>query len=246
MVVGMTDSAATSRSSSATPGVMEVDDLTVKLRRSDRRSTFGLTVDRDSSVELALPTEASIEEAREFVERKLFWVYSKLEEQTLYADATAREYVDGEGFYYLGRHLRLAFREGAEAVHIDSDRLVVPERRRSDVENAVPAWYKEKAREWLPGRIRHFADRVGAEPDGLTVRDLGYHWGSCGSGDRVYVHWKTMMLPPPIADYVVAHEVVHLVEPHHGDAFWERLHRCMPNYRERKRWLDEHGARYAR
>ncbi len=243
----MPESTTTSGASpSSTFETMEVDDLTVHMRRSDRRSTFGLTVDRDGTVRLALPDEASFEEAREFVERKLFWVYSKLEEQTVYADATSREYVAGEGFYYLGRHLRLDFRDEVEAVHIESDRLLVPERLQETAQEAVTDWYKEQAREWLPERVRHYATRVGVEPDGLTVRDLGYNWGSCGKGNRVYVHWKTMMLPPPIADYVVAHEIVHLVESHHDDAFWDRLHRCMPDYEERKRWLDEHGARYAR
>jgi len=243
----MTDPGTPSSASSSTnPNTLQVDDLTVYLRRSDRRSTFGLTVDRDGTIKLALPSEASVDEAREFVERKLFWVYSKLEEQSVYANASAREYVAGEGFHYLGSHLRLDFRGQVESAHVESDRLIVPERLRDDAEEVVADWYKEKAHEWLPERIRHYATRVGANPDGLTVRDLGYNWGSCGSGNWVYIHWKTMMLPPRIADYVVAHEIVHLVEPCHNEAFWNRLHRCMPDYGERKHWLDEHGARYAR
>ena len=76
---------------------------------------------------------------------------------------------------------------------------------------------------------------------GVKVQDLGYRWGSCGKGDWLYFHWKAILLPARIAEYVVVHEIAHLHEPHHTPAFWLRVERAMPDYAQRKAWLAEHG-----
>jgi predicted metal-dependent hydrolase len=67
-------------------------------------------------------------------------------------------------------------------------------------------------------------------------------WGSCGKGGRLYFHWRSILLPPRIADYVVVHELVHLREPHHSPGFWRAVERVLPDFAHRKQWLAEHGA----
>ena len=79
------------------------------------------------------------------------------------------------------------------------------------------------------------------DPAGVRVQDLGYRWGSCGKGGWLYFHWKTILLPARIAEYVVVHEMAHLHEPHHTPEFWRRVERAMPDYEVRKIWLSEHG-----
>lgn len=78
-------------------------------------------------------------------------------------------------------------------------------------------------------------------PAGVKVQELGYRWGSCGKGDWLYFHWKAILLPARIAEYVLVHELAHLHEPHHTPAFWRRVERVMPDYAQRKAWLAEHG-----
>jgi predicted metal-dependent hydrolase len=79
-------------------------------------------------------------------------------------------------------------------------------------------------------------------PADLRVQGLGYRWGSCGKGDVLYFHWKTILLPGRIAEYIVVHEMAHLHEPHHTPAFWRRLERAMPDYERRHEWLRHHGV----
>ena len=102
-------------------------------------------------------------------------------------------------------------------------------------------WYTERARLWLRGRVAEHEVRMGVTPTSVTVQDLGYRWGSCGKGDRLYFHWKTILLPARIAEYVVVHEIAHLREPCHTPGFWLRVERAMPDFAERKAWLAEHG-----
>jgi hypothetical protein len=91
-------------------------------------------------------------------------------------------------------------------------------------------------------RVERQAGRLEVEPGGVEVRELGYRWGSCGKGGRLYFHWRSILLPPRIVEYVVVHELVHLREPHHTPAFWRAVERVLPDYAARKQWLAEHGA----
>ena len=104
-------------------------------------------------------------------------------------------------------------------------------------------WYSEHARSWLALRVKNHQARMDLIPSGVRVQDLGYRWGSCGKGAQLYFHWKTILLPKPIAEYVVVHEMVHLQEPHHTPEFWLHLERVMPDYAQRKTWLAEHGIK---
>jgi predicted metal-dependent hydrolase len=103
------------------------------------------------------------------------------------------------------------------------------------------SWYGEHAKAWLLGCVNENRHRMHVKPAGVNVQDLGYRWGSCGKGDRLYFHWKSILLPPRIAEYVVVHEMAHLHERHHTPAFWRRVERAMPDYEQRKAWLAEHG-----
>jgi predicted metal-dependent hydrolase len=102
-------------------------------------------------------------------------------------------------------------------------------------------WYIARAEPWLAKVIAAHERRLGVAPTGITVQDLGYRWGSCGKGDRLYFHWRTILLPPRIVEYVAVHELVHLQHPHHTPQFWARVERVLPDFALRKAWLAENG-----
>ena len=227
--------------------IFEYDDLTFHIRESERRETLEITVERDGGLTLATPLDVPRGDLEAFVQEHLVWVYTKLEEKAAQARRQPKEYVQGEGFYYLGRSYRL--------------RLVAPETqrvplrlfqsrfelRRDEVlhgrEHFI-RWYTLHLRPRLDRMVPSLAERVGAAPRGVTIQDLGYRWGSRGKGQQLYFHWRLAMLPREMIEYVVAHELVHLEERSHSAAFWERLARLLPDYEERRRWLREEGARY--
>jgi predicted metal-dependent hydrolase len=75
----------------------------------------------------------------------------------------------------------------------------------------------------------------------ITLRDQVSRWGSCSSKGTLSFNWRLVLAPHDVLDYVVVHEVCHLVELHHGPAFWKLVERRRPQFRESKRWLDDHG-----
>ncbi|MEX1067582.1 MAG: M48 family metallopeptidase [Aquisalimonadaceae bacterium] len=100
--------------------------------------------------------------------------------------------------------------------------------------NQFIRWYSDRGRDWLAAKAIEHATRLEVAPAGVKVQDLGYRWGSCGKGNWLYFHWKTILLPRTIAEYVVIHELIHLHEPHHSAEFWRRVERAMPDYERRK------------
>lgn len=221
-----------------------VDDLRFDVQRSERRRTMRLTVDRGGELLLAVPAGCSTSEMERFVREKRLWIYTRLaEKDALYRPLPKKEFVNGEGFPYLGRHYRLLLvREQRESVALVDGRLRLVRSEAANGARRLRQWYIERASQWLPARVAPLAQRVGREPRRVVVRDLGFRWGSCGASERVNFHWKTMMLPPRIVDYVIVHELAHLFEPNHTPKFWARVERTMPDFATRRDWLREHAA----
>lgn len=223
--------------------VLTVDDLSFELKRSSRRRTLEITVDRGGELVLSAPPDVEEARLREFVIEKRFWIYTKLAEKDLLQKTVpAKAFIDGEGFLYLGRSYRLRLVDEQEApLRLLNGRFLL---RRELVETArtqLVQWYSSRARLWLWDKVQDYVARMEVQPVGLKVQDLGYRWGSCGKGGWLYFHWKTILLPARIAEYVVVHEIAHLHEPHHTPEFWLRVERAMPDFAQRKAWLAEHG-----
>ncbi|MDT8880909.1 SprT family zinc-dependent metalloprotease [Halomonas saccharevitans] len=222
-----------------------VDDLTLEVRESARRKTLEITVDRDGELIIAAPKGTDEQLLHDFVAEKRYWIYQKLAQKAESQRRLPRkEFVNGEGFLYLGRSYRLkriASDDQEAPLKLVAGRFQLREDALTDARAHFIRWYTDRASDWLTTKVKEHARRLQVEPAGVTVQDLGYRWGSCGKGNRVYFHWKTILLPRHIAEYVVVHELVHLMEPHHTPAFWRLMERSMPDYEQRKGWLARHG-----
>lgn len=228
-------------------GTLTIDDLTFAVRRSDRRKTLEITIERDGGLVLTAPTDTSLEEIERVTRQKGLWIYQKLAEREFLVGPTReKEFVPGETFFYLGRSYRLRLVEGEGVTRPLALQHGWFELSRDASENGEKHfidWYIGHGQPWLTRRVALNAPRVGVDPGPVRVQELGYRWGSCGSA-ALNFHWRTLQLPPRIIDYVVVHELVHIAEPRHDQAFWRRVERAMPDFEERKRWLAENGREF--
>lgn len=214
---------------------LQLGGLDFEVRRSNRRRTLGLTVDRAGELVAHVPMETSADELSRWVGKKLLWVHRKL---ALKEEAAPRmcapEYVSGEAFSYLGRRYRLKLVERQEhPLQFDGTRFTL----RRDARPAEPHfrnWYVTTGADWLKRRVETLSARTASKPRRVEVRDLGFRWGSCGRNGVVNFNWKLLQLPVRLADYVIAHELAHLREGHHGPEFWATLGRAMPDWQKRK------------
>lgn len=229
---------------------LQIGKLMFVVRRSARRKTIGITVDRDGSLILHAPIESSSTLLARVAEEKLLWTYTKLsEKKLLFRPTRPKKFIDGEGFYYLGESYRLlliepeAIKDQSAPLNLRDGWFMLRPDERSRAEYHFISWYTRQAREWIRFRVARFASRVDVQPRAIEVCRLGYRWGSCSPTRRLNFHWRTILLPPAIIDYIIVHELVHLCEPRHSIEFWRRVERIIPDYLQRKNWLSENGSK---
>lgn len=225
-----------------------IKNLKYEVVRS-RRSTADIIIERDGSVLVRAPEGAGDKQIADIVASKDYWIFQSLAEwRDLNATRVLREYKSGEGFIYLGRAYRLLLvTEQDQPLQLKNGRFtlrrdLVEEGESAAAKAAFREYYIARGRERLKQRVEYYASKVGVGATAVDVRDLGNRWASCSPTGALAFHWKCMMAPQTIVDYIVVHELCHLHHRDHTDAFWNEVDKVMPDYRERKEWLRRNGA----
>lgn len=226
---------------------LHIANLDFEVRRGPRRKTLGLTVDRAGELVVHAPKSASEEELRKWVDRKLLWVHRKLAlKQDLNSAARPPEFVSGESFFYLGKSYRLRVTDGGEApLQFNGEWFVLRRSERDQAAQHFRRWYLANGTPWLTNRVATWESRVSAQPVRVRVCDLGYHWGSCGKKGSLNFNWRLLQLPVRLIDYIVVHELVHLLEHNHTREYWKIMDRALPDWKNRKRGLEDTWHSYA-
>lgn len=228
-----------------------IDDLEIEIRRSARRKNVDLIVDRHGDIVISVPQPLPQDEIHRICKQKQVWLYQTLNrKQQSLSFPEAKKYVTGEGFYYLGRKYRLKLLYGSKAnssrqVTFRNGRLFLHSDRVDQGRELFVKWYTKRASLWLEKKMSQLSLRVATNPKSVQVRDLGYRWGSCTKSGRVYFHWRIILLPPQRIEYLVLHELVHLIEHSHNSEFYRRLSRACPDYKNHQNWLRIYGDQYA-
>ncbi len=214
------------------PGLPGVE---ITLRRSARARRFSLRVSRlDGTVTLSLPQGAREAEALAFARSQEDWLRAALARMPRVAVVGAGTVIPVEG-----RMVRLDCGPGRVPVMSD-DSLQVP----GDPAGAgarAAAFLKLLARDRLAQACDRHAARLGRPYARLTLRDTRSRWGSCAADGSLMFSWRLIMAPPPVLDYVAAHEVAHLAQMNHSPAFWAVVARLYPDHAAARRWLKAEG-----
>jgi predicted metal-dependent hydrolase len=120
------------------------------------------------------------------------------------------------------------------AVKLQAGRFVMPKALASTGYGHLIRWYCESARPGRWAKVQDYASRIDVTPARIHVQYLGYRWGYTARGALLYLHRKTILLPARIAEYVVVHEMAHLLEQHRTPELWRRAKRAMPDFERRK------------
>lgn len=224
------------------------DDIRYQVIRS-RRATADIVIERDGSIVVRAPETIPDERIEDMVEAKRLWIYKNLAEwRDLNATRVLREYKNGEGFLYLGRSYRLLLvAEQNEPLLLKNGRFslrrdLVDAGSIAAAQSAFRDYYIARGQERISRRVGYYAPKVGVTPHALSVRELGHRWATCSPTGDLAFHWKCMMAPQTIIDYIVVHELCHFHHLDHTDAFWNEVDKVIPNYGERKEWLRKNGA----
>jgi len=207
-----------------------------------KRKSIALIVQRDGRLVVRAPIGATDEQIFAVVQKKNGWIHSKQETVlSTYPQVIEKEFVNGEGFWYLGTSYRMRIVDDASCpLELDTffllDRSALPLAR-----EVFTNWYKDRALLVISERVAWYAAKNGIDFKQVKITSAQTRWGSCSSKGILSFAWRLIMAPVPVIDYVVVHELVHLLEKNHGKAFWAKVKSIMPDYKQKIEWLDVNG-----
>ncbi len=226
-----------------------VKDIEYELLPGTPRKTTDIVIERDGVITVRPPADYTPEQVDAVVDSKRMWIYRNLAEwKDLNATAVVREWVNGETFLYLGRAYRLSLVSDQERDLLLKEgrfclsRTVVEQGGATGAKQAFETYFADKGMQRFSERVAYFAPKVGVKVTGIKVKDMGYRWASCGKNGVLNFHWKCMMAPPKVIDYITVHELCHLHHRNHTEVYWNEVDKVMPDYQERKEWLRKCGA----
>ncbi|MEN9395886.1 MAG: hypothetical protein RLZ81_416 [Pseudomonadota bacterium] len=229
--------------------VRQVLDIQYQLLPGAVRQTTDIVIERDGVVSVRPPLRMTPEQVDETVFSKRMWIYRNLAEwRDLNATRVVREWVNGESFLYLGGSYRLLLvNEQDEPLKLKNGRFqllrsVIESDGREGAQKAFVNFFREKGLPRITERVAYFAGRVGVTPGNVQVKELAYRWASCLPNGDLHFHWKCLMAPLTVIDYVVVHELCHMRHRDHSEAFWNEVDKVLSSFRERKEWLRQRGA----
>ena len=219
-------------------------DISYSVNRSSKRTKVTITIERDRRVVVRAPNHASDEAIARIVEAKRHWIYEKTRHRQKYTGrphAPGKELVNGESALYLGRSYRIEVVEkGVECIHFDQ-RFLIPASHVPDKKGAMREWYIEQAKERILPRVVKQARELGVSFEQARIVENRYRWGSCTVRDNINLNWRLIMAPIFVVDYVIVHELTHLMEPNHTPRFWNIVKTQVPTTDRARSWLREHG-----
>jgi predicted metal-dependent hydrolase len=207
------------------------------LRRARRRS-IGFTID-DRGLVIAAPRWVSIAEIEAAIVEKQRWIRRKLVEYRQWQERQPLTRVhlgDGGTLLLLGRTVTLRLRPDAERTRLvdaaaELHLALPPHAAEEQVRDAVQAWLRAEARRVLGERLALLAAGQTAQPRSWALSSARSQWGACTHEGHIRLNWRLVHFSVAVIDYVIAHELAHLVEMNHSPRFWQAVGRLLPGYR---------------
>jgi len=224
---------------------MKLEDLDISIEKTDRRKTVSIFIERNGSVKVLAPATASDEKVETAVKSKEYQIFSKIAKwKELNQGKVNRELVNGQSFLYLGRNYRLKLTENQDVplkirggfFHLDKKYL-------TKAGKAFKDFYRDKALTKINERLKLIEKKFAHKPTAVKVLELQNRWASWTPKNGLNFHWKCIMAPVSVLDYIIIHEMVHLKHPNHSTEFWNELDKKMPDYREHENWLKRNGVK---
>lgn len=239
-------------------------DFPVKIERNARRKHLAIQISYGEVVVKA-PVRLPRWQINKLINSKLDWINRELAAQVSHKRPQPIRFDEGERLLYLGQSYQLQFiTDGAPCqtppklrtsqptscahVQLESGRILLRlplnlngEPRRTAVQKILTSWYRSRALGKFTERTQHYAAVMRLEHGAIKIRSYKSRWGSCNLKKDITYNWRLIMAPPEILDYVVVHELCHILQYNHSPKYWAKVIEVLPDYQKRSMWLKRHG-----
>ena len=225
----------------------ELFGLKVEVLRS-RRKTSALHI-VGNELQIRVPKSIGDRNIVKILEIKERWIRNKAIQLQNQPILKKREFISGESFSLFGRNLKLKVLEGGKVgTKLIDDSLMTTVRsseigdlRKSRIKTYIEKWYIQEAYKGLEEKVIRYSEIIRVSPREMKVRNYKTRWGSCDKKGRLTFNFHLIKAPHEVVDYVVIHELCHLIQPNHSKFFWIEVAKYDPYYKNHKKWLKENG-----
>lgn len=214
------------------------------LVRSAKRRKLTITVERDRSVVVHAPVDTPAEKIQQVIATKRQWIYEKTHHPQKYKSLPhppGKELVNGESMLYLGRNYRIEIVPNATGEITFAQKFLVPAQLVGTKREAFRRWYIARAKVKILPRVRSQTRQLGVDYAAAKIADNRYRWGSCTVKNNLNFNWRLIKAPMFVIDYVVVHELAHLIEANHTPQFWNIVKARTTSSDKARTWLKEYG-----
>jgi len=218
-------------------------NLSVQVVRTKRSKTASIQI-RDGLVRAVVPDQISDFKVETLIKKRMPWIRKKLKDESKIIIPSTKEYVSGESLTYLGKNYRLKVIASSKcSVKLISGYIEVftPKKSPNKIKELLTQWYIDHAIKRLKDKTDRYANIIGVSPITVSVRDYKSKWGSCSSDGKISYNWRIIMSPHRIVDYIVIHELCHMLEHNHLKDFWQHVSSNCHDYKECRDWLKING-----
>lgn len=212
-----------------------------------KRKTVSIGILPPGKITVKAPTGFPEKDIVKLMHQKSSWIIEKMEICRQKAPID-REFKEGELFLFLGREYNLHIVNGRNQkplVQIRDNRIIVQTQviEAAVIRQELYDWYREQAGQRITARVEHYKHIIKQQPAKIVVKNQKTRWGSCSSRGNLNFNWRLVMTPAPVLDYIVVHELCHLVFLNHSRQFWNLVESIIPDYKMQKSWLRDNGYR---
>ncbi len=222
-------------------------EFTVEYRN---RKTYEIGIKPPDTIKVKVPKHATEDQIKKIVMSKAKWIIKKL----LYFKEIdyrkpVKEYINGESFLYCGTDYLLQIIDDSSVkkpiTKIEQEKFIVYTNTRDQekIKTSMKEWYKNKTFEKVVERIEYFQRYFNVKPNTIKAKEQKKRWASCSSKRNLMFNWRCIMAPVWVLDYIVVHEMCHMVHMNHSKDFWCLVEKIIPDYKKRKEWLKNYGIR---
>ncbi|MDZ7815510.1 MAG: SprT family zinc-dependent metalloprotease [Planctomycetota bacterium] len=225
--------------------VIELGDISITVTRKEIKNVHLSVHPPNGRVTMSAPKETRPEVARAYAISKISWIREQQKKLKQQARETPREFVGRESHYLWGRRYLMTVIEQASkpCVTVDHKRITLSVRPGSDQAkraSIIHEWHKSLLHDFIPPLIAKWEPKLGVQVAAYFLQRMKTKWGSCNHNARhIRLNTELVKKPKDLAEYVVVHEMIHLIEPTHSDRFVSILTDYYPSWREARAELNE-------
>ena len=205
-----------------------------------RRKSISLSIEKGGTIIVRAPSKMSDAQINKFVSLKQNWLMSKLSEIKLNQNKFSSIINHSEYLLY-GINHNVAIAD-VKRVEVNQRTILVPNKiEESRRQAALIQFFKKQAKSVLSKRMAYIQSIIKLEPKKVKLTNSKGKWGSCNSHQTIALNWRMIMIPPSCIDYIIIHELCHLVEMNHSARFWKLVETFLPSYGEAREKLKEYS-----